>query len=96
MLIKGADTIADTYPFPAKIVAKNSTLTLQERGCYFLWLTYSKMATIRIAKVSSTMNSSYVLILPFKARKRRYSHPIGSPGKHIMFSWCMVVTSQKC
>lgn len=35
MLIKGADTIADTYPFPAKIVAKNSTLTLQERGCYF-------------------------------------------------------------
>ena len=62
MLIKGADTIADTYPFPAKIVAKNSTLTLQERGCYFLWLTYSKMATIRIAKVSSTINSSYVLI----------------------------------
>ena len=50
------------------------------------------MATIRIAKVSSTMNSSYVLILPFKARKRRYSHPIGSPGKHIMFSWCGVAT----
>ena len=62
MLNKEADTIADTYPFPAKIVVKNSTLTLRERGCYFLWLTYSKMATIRIAKVSSTINSSYVLI----------------------------------
>lgn len=31
-------------------------------------------------------------LLPFKARKRRYSHPIGSPGKHIMFSWCGVAT----
>ena len=62
MLIKGADTIADTYPFPAKIVAKNSTLTLQERGCYFLWLTYSKIATTSIPKVSNTINSSYVLI----------------------------------
>lgn len=72
MLIKGADTIAYTYPFPAKIVVKNSTLTLQERGCYFLWLTYSKMATIRIAKVSSTINSSYVLIenASFRSRLR--------------------------
>ena len=26
-------------------------------------------------------------LLPFKARKRRYSHPIGSPGKHIILSW---------
>ena len=34
-------------------------------------------------------------LLPFKARKRRYSHPIGSPGKHIMLSWfwsCDIVT----
>ncbi len=70
MFNKGADTIADTYPFPAKIVVKNSTLTLRERGCYFLWLTYSKMATIRIAKVSSTINSSYVLIEKASFRSR--------------------------
>ena len=79
MLIKGADTIADTYPFPAKIVAKNSTLTLQERGCYFLWLTYSKMATIRIAKVSSTINSSYVLIENASFRSR-----LGNGGIHTL------------
>ena len=62
MLIKEADTIAYAYPFPAKISVKNSTFTLLERGCYFLWLTYSKMATIRIAKDNNTINSSYVLI----------------------------------
>ena len=77
MLIKGADTIVHTYPFPAKISVKNSTFTLLERGCYFLWLTYSKMATIRIAKVSSTMNSSYVLIENASFRSR-----LGNGGIH--------------
>ena len=72
MFNKGADTIAYTYPFPAKMLVKNSTFTLLERGCYFLWLTYSKIATTSIPKVSSIMNSSYVLIenasFPFTAR----------------------------
>ena len=62
MFNKAADTIAYTYPFPAKVMNKNSTFTLSERGCYFLWLTYSKIATTSIPKVSNTMNSSYVLI----------------------------------
>lgn len=79
MLIKGADTIVHTYPFPAKISVKNSTFTLLERGCYFLWLTYSKMATIRIAKVSSTMNSSYVLIENASFRSR-----LGNGGIHTL------------
>ncbi|MCI9175184.1 MAG: hypothetical protein HFH49_09620 [Lachnospiraceae bacterium] len=39
MLNKGADTIEHTYPFPAKISVENSTFTLLERGCYFLWST---------------------------------------------------------
>ena len=70
MLNKEADTIADTYPFPAKYWSKNSTLTLQERRCYFLWLTYSKIATMSIAVVSITMNSSYVLIENASFRSR--------------------------
>ena len=79
ILNKGADTIAYTYPFPAKILVKNSTFTLRERGCYFLWLTYSKMATMRIAKVSSTMNSSYVLIENASFRSR-----LGNGGIHTL------------
>ena len=70
ILNKEVDTIVHTYPFPAKILVKNSTFTLLERGCYFLWLTYSKMATTRIAKVSNTMNSSYVLIENASFRSR--------------------------
>ena len=71
ILNKEADTIADTYLFPAKIIClKNNTLTLLERGCYFLWLTYSKIATISIPKVSNTMNSSYVLIENASFRSR--------------------------
>lgn len=62
MLNKAVDTIAYTYPFPAQYRLKNSTFTLSELGCYFLWLTYSKIATISIAVVSITMNSSYVVI----------------------------------
>ena len=91
MLNKVADTIAYTYPFPAKVVDKNSTFTLLERGCYFLWLTYSKIATISIAVVSMTMNSSYVLIENasfLQGSERRYSHPIGCLVKHIILSWC--------
>ena len=70
MLNKEVDTIVHTYPFPAKILVKNSTFTLLERGCYFLWLTYSKIATISIPKVSNTMNSSYVLIENASFRSR--------------------------
>ena len=96
MLNKVADTIAYTYPFPAKVVDKNSTFTLLERGCYFLWLTYSKIATISIAVVSMTMNSSYVLIENasfLQGSERRYSHPVSFPVKHIIFSWCKSVLS---
>ena len=70
MLNKEADTIEHTYPFPANILVENSTFTLSERGCYFLWLTYSKIATISIPKVSNTMNSSYVLIENASFRSR--------------------------
>jgi len=70
MLNKEADTIEHTYPFPANILVENSTFTLSERGCYFLWLTYSKIATISIAVVSITMNSSYVLIENASFRSR--------------------------
>ncbi len=72
MINKGADTIEYTYPFPAIYWLKNSTFTLSERGCYFLWLTYSKIATTSIPKVSNTMNSSYVLIenASFRSRLR--------------------------
>ena len=64
---------------------------MSERGCYFLWLAYSKIATISIPKVSNTMNSSYVLIKTppsVQGSEQRYSHPIGSPGKYIILSWC--------
>lgn len=61
MLNKVADTIAYTYPFPAKTVNKNSTFTLSERGCYFLFFMF-RIATISKAKVSMICNSSYVLI----------------------------------
>ena len=79
MLNKAADTIAHTYPFPAKMLVKNSTLTLQERGCYFLWLTYSKIAITSIPKVSNTMNSSYVLIENASFRSR-----LGNGGIHTL------------
>ena len=35
MLIKGADTIADTYPFPAKIVVKIAPLLCRSGGAIF-------------------------------------------------------------
>ena len=61
MLNREADTIVYTYPFPAKILVKNSTFTLLELGCYFLFFMF-RMATISKAKVSMICNSSYVLI----------------------------------
>lgn len=41
MLNKTADTIAYTYPFPAKYWLKNSTFTLSELGRYFLFFIFS-------------------------------------------------------
>ena len=79
MLNKEVDTIVHTYPFPAKILVKNSTFTLLERGCYFLWLTYSKIATTSIPKVSNTINSSYVLIENASFRSR-----LGNGGIHTL------------
>ena len=89
MLNKEADTIVYTYPFPAKrILLRNSTFTLLERGCYFLFFKF-RIATISRPKVSKTINSSYVLIRTAsfpQGSERRYSHPIGSLGKHIILS----------
>ena len=44
MLNKEADTIADTYPFPAKILVKNSTFNLSE-VLSELWVFYKKTGT---------------------------------------------------
>ena len=87
MLNKEADTIVYTYPFPAKrILLRNSTFTLLERGCYFLFFKF-RIATISRPKVSKTINSSYVLIRTAsfpQGSEWRYSHPIGSPVKGII------------
>lgn len=94
ILNKEADTIAYTYPFPAKILVKNSTFTLLERGCYFLWLTYSKIATISIPKVSNTMNSSYVLIENASFRSRLGNggiHTLSAPRLNILYCHGAVV-----
>lgn len=69
---------------------KIAVILAKEQDGYFLFFKF-RIATIRSPIVKSTINSSYVLIIPTTFRLGLglgESTSPGSPGKHIIFSWC--------
>lgn len=78
-------------PDPAKIIqVKIAVYFSQEQDGYFLFFRF-RIATIRSPIVKSTINSSYVLIIPTTFRLGLglgESTSPGSPIKHIILSWC--------